>query len=319
MGLKPYTAYYVKAYATNASGTVYGNQVEFKTQDIWRAHDMPDKAVPPHSMKGYADIIYFATNNGLYYKKDTLSAWFKESVPGSTVSAVGADNLAVFACVDDMLYKSVSTGSWVKLTNGLPARLRIHDLLVDENNVYAASDSGIYVSHNGGGTWSLNDSLKGNSIVKFGQRGGAVYAWPSIFSLGYIPQLYKSIDKGATWKPVTIEGARGLIYDFVATGNNIVASCSNPIGNFILGSDETRWTAASSDMPLYVSKLSAWGPDVISGTFRGEFSISHYIGISWKEMNMIGLYPKYVRIDELLITDKYMFICRNGRLYRLRR
>jgi photosystem II stability/assembly factor-like uncharacterized protein len=167
----------------------------------------------------------FSSWSGLF----ALAAFlFLFAVPGlpaqgawSAVGPAGGDARAIAAVpgepdhlylgsTNSWIYESVDRGaSWHRLARLDPADDLILDhIVVDQANpatVYAAAwkldqpGGGVWVSHDGGKSWTESAGLRGQSIRAFAQAPSD----PLMLFAGTLEGVFRSTDAGASWTPIS--------------------------------------------------------------------------------------------------------------------
>ncbi len=119
--------------------------------------------------------------------------------------------------VSGTIYDSHDGGqSWARLARvGKRDDLVLDNILVDAANpqhvlvggwVLDRVDGGLYVSNDGGKTWTANEQMKGHSIRALSEAPSD----PKTMILGALDGVYRSVDSGATWTLITPEGSHEL-------------------------------------------------------------------------------------------------------------
>ena len=179
--------------------------------------------------------VWKSTNNGLSYT-NVSDGYFSVGSIGSLAVALGDSNVVYAGTGSAGIRSNVSTGrgvyksldageSWLFM--GLPEAGQIGSIAVhptDPNLVYVAAlghpfgpnpDRGVYRSYDGGANWEnvlyVSDSTGAASVVINPDNPDELYAtmWRAerkpwtIISGGTEGGLYKSIDGGTSWTPIT--------------------------------------------------------------------------------------------------------------------
>lgn len=177
-------------------------------------------------------------------------------------SAAGAAQVA-YADVTEM-----GTTAWVQASVGSVNGQYINKLfLLDWLHVYAVTDDGyVYISADGGATWSIAlstavEELWDIEALGYGERAGSVWV------VGDANVVYFSEDYGSSWSAITgpADGA----------GDNLKALALCPDGTVIIGNDAgevygsydngASWTtlAAQGVTATEITALEAWGDSLI--------------------------------------------------------
>ena len=124
--------------------------------------------------------LYLGTANGwVYESRNSGKEWERLARVGKRDDLV-LDNIVVDA--DDS--KHLLVGAWV----------------------LGSADGGLYVSHDGGLTWSSNAGMRGESIRSLAMST----AEPKVLVAGTLKGVYRSEDRGVSWKLISPAGSREL-------------------------------------------------------------------------------------------------------------
>lgn len=150
--------------------------------------------------------------SALYKTVDGGQSWQPSGagLVASYVSALvfypGSANVIYAGCDTGVFRSTDAGGSWVSMSNGLPARPLIASLAIDPTNpstLYAGGSAGMFKSTNGGASWAtITNGLPGftnsfpsvDAIVVDTQNPSNVY-----LGFGGYLGIYKSTNGGATW------------------------------------------------------------------------------------------------------------------------
>ena len=198
---------------------------------------------------GQTGHLFVGTGDGVFESSDGATTWSSRRgdlpamtsvrslalVPGSPATLlIGSDTTGVWRSTDDGVH-------WTAQNAGLPvmpARF-IHALLVDAQNplvVYAGTDSGVFKSVNGAGTWAAaRTGLPAGDVVALAQDQTRPQV---LFCAISLAGVFESLDGGAQWsallgqvgladlhvRSLAVDGALSTIYvgsdDGVATLSN---------------------------------------------------------------------------------------------------
>lgn len=199
-GLKPSTTYFVRAYATNALGTAYGNEVSFKTPTGWTKISNNNGPYQFNSIHSKGTRL-FAGSQGSYkiYVSDNDGvSW---SVAGNNLGnyaicfATTAGGNILVGTNGYGIYSSSDNGSsWISSSSGMPFA-NITSLLVNGNTIFAGTySSGLYKSTNNGINWTQS----GTGLVASVIRGLTVTG--STILAATEDGVYRSTDNGNSWQ-----------------------------------------------------------------------------------------------------------------------
>jgi len=166
------------------------------------------------------------------------------------------------------IWKSTNKGAtWTLINNGLDAETQTETIFVDPKNsdiVYASTNTGFYVSYNGGALWQHKDAGIDNLVLKsLGKHYNPdtdlltmyVFSVPIWKAVGTTITddkggLFKSTDRGATW--TKIEGNLAMDMRQFASNyavKNSYATCAC----YVFGMDKDAFLAQYPDMPSKIT------------------------------------------------------------------
>jgi hypothetical protein len=230
------TVYYVRAYATNATGTAYGNEVTFTTAAAWT---LMDANVNNHTcFFATGTDVYTGGSAGVLRSADDGATWVGTSLQIDTRAIIKSNNVLLAATSVGGVYSSSSNGtSWATANNGLTNQ-NVYSFAVMGNTVLAATPSGVFRSSDDGQNWSSSSSgltsLQVNAVCAKGNK----------FFAGTWGGLFVSNDFGANWSAVNGGGA--TVASIVVNGNNIMTSTYNTGGIYCSTDDGVNWTSANT-------------------------------------------------------------------------
>lgn len=170
-----------------------------------------------HVFAGNGYGVYESTNSGTSWTSrvgnlpPSFTVHSLALVPGSPVTLyAGNDSAGVYKTVDGGV-------TWVARNSGLQS-LFIHALVVDADNplsLFAATDSGVFASLDGAGTWSKSSTGLPSGATGFDTR--TLIQDPAHHNVLYCglygAGVFQSLDHGATWQ--SLFGQNGLSSLFV--------------------------------------------------------------------------------------------------------
>lgn len=266
------------------------------------------------------------TSLGLARSSDGGTSW--KAVPGFSVSnLVVATPTAVFASADDKLYRSTDHGaSWsvvvaahvaalvaapsapdrIYFANGgvavsrdggqtFGATVTMNDAVTylavdpaDPDLVYAAGQHGVYVSRNGGTSWS--PASNGIDAHAFSSLAIAPDA-PSTVLTSYDNTALRSTDGGATWGSTTAPSAN---YFFDPDVHTRVWRCGRNVFARSEDSGATFTTVTQSGLDTYCSRLLFAGTSFYTLSGNNQLLRSTNRGATW---TAIPLSPTVAVVD----------------------
>lgn len=133
-------------------------------------------AVDPHDNQH----LYLGTAVGWIYESHDGGAQWKRLARLGDRDDLVLDNIVI----DPSTPKRILVGAWV----------------------LGSTDGGLFVSNDGGATWSAESGMKGQSIRALVNS----LSDPKVFVAGTLKGVYKSVDSGSSWKLISPEGSTEL-------------------------------------------------------------------------------------------------------------
>jgi hypothetical protein len=191
-GLVPGTTYYVRSYAINSVGIVYGDLVMFTTEKI--GINFTNCSI--WSNYNSDDFFLIDNKNQLFKSTDNCISWiFMSTLKFTNAMQLKIIDNILYASDGRKIYKSNDQGkSWVTLPDiGETDQLNSFDVDIRTNDIYATT---IYALFRFDGTnWTRIKTTTGDNtsqcvIVDFDSN---------IYYDVYLFTIHKSSDKGITW------------------------------------------------------------------------------------------------------------------------
>ena len=204
-------------------------------------------------------------------------------------------------------------GQWVQTS--LPS-FNVSSLAVSGTNIFAGTNSGVFLSTDNGTTWALVDSGFNTyfSVSALAARGTNVVAGTSNYG------IFFSTNSGASWKEVRDSGQ--TLYGTVClamTGSYLFAGLD--AGLYRSSDNGTTWDRLNLGIAgLYVSALAFSGTYLFAGTGNGGgVLLSTDNGTSWTAIN--SGFPSYsstiyADVYALAVADTNLFVGTLGGVYR---
>lgn len=240
------------------------------------------------------DELIFTANGDVFKYNETGNINLTSDIIASTSLPVVSSNGNVYSVYKSKLYRSVDTG----LNWGVIREPSAGILVVNGNDLYTTSTSGIVRSTNSGNDWTFHSSgIPASHIPKLSSVGlanGILYAGfngtrprmhlPAVWEQGGV---YISNNNGESWSPLnsglpTEGGVHSPVFSVVSKGNVVVLYTAS--GRFSLINNS--WVNIGSGFPpnTYVNNLFIFNDDVIFITNNGLF-ISHDKGLTKEDFN----------------------------------
>jgi ligand-binding sensor domain-containing protein len=170
-------------------------------------------------------------------------------------------------------------------TNGLDGT-SVHSLAVSGTNLLAGADTGVFLSTNGGTSWSeVNTGLPRAAIV-------ALAVWPPNLFAGTADYdgVLLSTNNGTSW------ASAGLDYTFVRsltiTGGILFAGSGT--GVYVSTNNGTVWTYVPGPKEGYFLSTAASGYNLFAGNYEGVFLCTYNAG-AWSAV-LTALHSRMVAL-----------------------
>jgi photosystem II stability/assembly factor-like uncharacterized protein len=252
-----------------------------------------DNVFPAYISTENDDLIFTSEGEVIKYNENGNIVLTKDLI-ASTSRPVVSSNGNVYSVYKSKLYRSVDKGlNWNVVRD--PAA---GTLVVNGDNLYTTSTSGIVRSTNSGNDWTYHSSgIPGSHIPKLSSVGFAnskLYAGfngvrarmhlPAVWEQGGV---YISNNNGETWSAFnsglpTEGGVHSPVYTITAEGNIVIIYTAS--GRFSLINNS--WVNIGNGFPAdtYISTIFIYNDDVIFITNTGLY-ISHDKGVTKEEFN----------------------------------
>ncbi len=323
-GLNPDTKYYVRAYATNAAGTSYGEEMSFKTLPKW-----------VNVLQGTINtFIYAITAHGsdLYIGGSGANGnIMKSSDNGNTFTQVGANlnivsvtsmlsnGSTLFVGSTSGLFKTTDGGaSFVSSNSGVGSGTGVTALNVKGSTIFrGTAGNGLYTSNDDGATWTtvsapgISNTYIGSIVV----QGNNIY----VTAGNMMNSIFLSTDNGVTWTDIgqSLPLTGSTISEIFASNNAFYACLTGNQNNGVYKSTNngSSWTQSNNGLPLlFVNNSLQSGNFLLIGTNGNGVYISGDEGNNWSALNA-GL-PLGSSVQALGKNNTSIFVSVNGALYR---
>ena len=166
-------------------------------EDFWKRTTGPDKG-SVHALAAKGNLIYAATDSGVYISSNEGLSWIKTGFSNQSVSGLAiSTNGYIFATTPTSwrdIYQSTDDGStWNQCNVGLPIDSASrddghHTIVVSQKNnvIYLGTSIGIFRSVDDGSTWTQSE-FYGSARSLFVDANGGIYVRTTSDSLFYSP------------------------------------------------------------------------------------------------------------------------------------
>ncbi len=277
---------------------LFNDGITFRSSDAgkrWR------RAEPLTIQNGYTTALYPISASTILasidygqmaHSTNAGANWQLNALEGPCTEFAGVDSSVIF-CVDAGIGSPSRTtnkgASWQQIL-AIHGKI-FHMACLDQKNIYASSDSGIYVSHDGGDNWTLGagpfTSVYPPILTVFNNR---VYA-------GSIDGFYKTDDQGTTWKLAF----KSPLSPTTAVFRSDYFLISNGASFFRSTDQGNSWTLAQRPA-AYTNRMDTDAVGILyastkgSGVFRSADK-----GLSWQPLYL----DRYFKSDPAISTTNY--------------
>ena len=240
-----------------------------------------------HDLYLDGEYVVAGTDSGIFVSRDcglywTAAAPFDPAMPDARtrVSSLAQMDSLLFASTRQAVHVTLDTGkTWVKRTAGIVATV-VFDLLVIGNDIFAATDSGIFFSTNQGVVWTT----RSHSLT-----------YPTVLALASFTNIYagteggvsSSEDYAANWMDKNIDLNATRVRSFCLCGQEMFAGTLGS-GLFISTNSGGEWRDPVKDDSLGSNQISALftsGTHVLAGTLRAGIYATSDCGTTWGSRN----------------------------------
>jgi photosystem II stability/assembly factor-like uncharacterized protein len=231
---------------------------------------------------------------------DGGDTWQSVSLPASTIrfSPDYANDHTLFAgATPGGVYRSTDNGfSWQQVNSGLNSSEYVHSLAISPNyaadrTLFAGTGSGIFVTTNGGDTWSTASGISTETVISLAVSPN--FAVDRTVVAGTFGNLYISTDGGANWSALAGVFGRmlqALLFspDFAGDHTLFVGS---EAGFFTLVNTTGNWTTSNSGLggtgtsTIALSPAFATDQTLFAGAYGGGVQRSVDGGTNWQPIN----------------------------------
>ncbi len=261
-----------------------------------------------------SNIVYTSSQNGVFSRSTNGGASFSSI---STGGGAWTSPMVMDPTVNTTLYfggkevrKSVNSGgTFTDISTNLTGSVNIVALAVAKSNanyIYAAKSNGIYVTTNGGTSWTtINAGLPlGTNAITYICISGSnpATAWVTLSGYTAGQKVYKTTNAGATWTNVsgTLPNipANCIVYDDNSLNDGVYLGTD--LGVYYMDNTSGGWSAFSTGLPnvmVYELEINYLGNTLIAATYgRGIWQTPLPVVITTgvkkiESASTISLYP----------------------------
>jgi photosystem II stability/assembly factor-like uncharacterized protein len=193
--------------------------------------------------------------------------------------------------------------SWTQFNNGFwdphVSSIYVVSLFVDGQNLFAGTDSGVYLSTDEGAHWNPARSGLAEGFVRcFVSNGSDLFA-------GTDGGVYRTTNAGGLWTAINNGLPSGTVYALLYF--NPILMAGTDFGIYNSTDDGVTWESASGGLPDWneVFDLKAKGTTLFAGTLGGAFR-STDSGGSWTAIDS-GFTGNYINVRSLAVNGQDLF------------
>ncbi len=180
--------------------------------------------------------------------------------------------------VSGKIFRSTDNGlSWTQINSTMYAGF-IWSLVVVNNNIFAATEQGVFVSNNNGSSWTLT-SLAGKDVRALAKSSGVLYAGTWGFG------VYKSMDNGMTWTAVNSGLTNLAVHALAVDSHGSVYAGTFGEGIFKSANGGSSWTKLNVGYDFIWSLAITSTNRIVAGTYGGGVIYSTDLGQTWTPNN----------------------------------
>jgi|GEM_PF-4813621 len=278
-----------------------------------------------YSIASIGDTIFTGSTANCHYSADhgtTFTSYARGITGNLSFKSLYPSGSRLFAATDAGVYKSTGRNAdWMLMTGGLSMQ-RFLSLAVLADTIFAGSEDGLYISRDGGSSWSSSYTgltnvelwwyravIVKDSLVLTGHSRGIsksidggrtwIQSDTGLASLN-VQSLYRtgsriyagtsrggvfvSDNDGDTWQPASQSIGNNTIYCFVGSQNAVFAGTENGVNRLENGSDD--WLPVLNGFDgSYISALAAEGTTLLAGNYGGSLMVTTSGGDSWNPVS----------------------------------
>ncbi len=276
--------------ATDSTKEVF---VSIDSGNTWTSYGIYPHDLSYHFATNGNSVICSTVDHGVMRTINNGNSWSvaNTGLVASIVTELASTGTDLYALVGDRrIFKSPDLGNtWTEINPGWPSHYHFTHMAVDGNRIFVPTGAGIYITLNGGTTWSLvTNGLSTVSINEIVIDGLTIYAGTS--NKG----VYKSINGGVSWSPANAGITTKTINALCINGNELYAGTTSGLYKSTNGGN--TWTNLDSVIgaTIWVGEIKCSGNYVYIVVNNGAY-FSTDNGISWNVLqnsnnaNKIGI------------------------------
>ena len=187
-----------------------------------------------------------------------------------------------------VIFSSVqSHAQWVQ--SNVPANTSVQSLAVNDTNLFAGTDGGVYFSSDNGMSW-VNIGLTDRSVLSLAIRPDST-GGKNLFAGANAYGVSLSTNNGKSWTYVNSGMYSSYVLSLAALDTNLLAGTTD--GVFVTTNNGSSWISTGL-RDIFVDAFAVSGPFLYAGTYGSRTFLSTDNGSSWTA-DSVGLTDPFVR------------------------
>lgn len=224
------------------------------------------------SLTTEGNTIYAGTkDHGIYRSTNDGNTWSPISEIIEPVNAILSTSGAILAATSSGggIYRSTNGTNWSKSNLGL-GNLDVYTLCELNNQIFAGTANGVYISTNGGQFWSkIKSELEYKSIRTLINSGNVLFA--GLQSEGGV---FKSTNDGQTWSDITKDIRNKNIYSLASLGKWIYAATGERVYKIHTDSISSKQQDTDTNIRVFSGMTDTLTVNIGKGSRNYDFKYS---------------------------------------------
>lgn len=193
-----------------------------------------------------------------------------------------------------LFFFSNASSQWIQISNGMGTNKIVWSLAVKNNNIFAGTEEGVYISTNNGDYWEKTSFNN--------QQGNILLVNENNIYLGTDSGVFLSTNNGQNWVQTELKHRR--VWSFAVKGNNIFAGTAGH-GVYLSTNNGVNWQQ-SGLTNYFISSLAVSGNNIFAGDWESPTVFrSTNNGTNWMQ-TYLG-YAIYRVVLCLAVKENYIF------------
>ncbi len=230
--------------------------------------------------------LFVSTDAGIHRSTNGGTNWTKTNTGtlsdySNNFAAIG--NTIFVAATNRGIYRSTNNGAlWTQCNKGI-TNSTIKTFLRMGSTLFAGAyySGGVHNTSNGGATWN-NSYPSVSNVVQLINNNNDIYAATAGWG------LFRSVDNGVNWTPLTSNNADLLNVYTAAIGNNKIFIGTATNGVYVSNDNGATWTVTNNNLTARnINMLTFVGTKLFAATSAGIVSTTDY-GATWGQIGLQG-------------------------------